>query len=90
MCLQGVPGMRRLSSVSVDDTDRSVAWVVGSRDEDGSVGLQLVKISEEAEDARPVEIIETRVAADVLGGLPDWAAPESFFASYYTKNALYD
>ena len=38
-----------------------------------------------------METVETRVAADVLGGLPDWADnPKSFFASYYTKNALYD
>lgn len=82
--LRDVPGMKRLSSVSVDGTEGSVAWVVGARN-DGSVGLQLLKISEGNEgQSRPVDIVETTMAADVLGGLPDWAAPERFFASYYT------
>jgi len=88
MRLRDVPGMKRLSSVSLDGMDRSVAWVVGARN-DGSVGLQLVKISERDVDdqSRPMETVETTVAAEVLSGLPDWTDnPKSFFASYYTMN----
>jgi hypothetical protein len=80
--------MKRLSSVSLDGMDRSVAWVVGARN-DGSVGLQLVKISERDVDGQsgPMETVETTVAAEVLSGLPDWTDnPKSFFASYYTMN----
>ena len=78
-----VAGLRKLSSASVDSA-RSVVWVVGAR-ADGTVGLELIKIHT-GDKKGAVERLETTVADNVLRDLASWTVPDSFFASYFTKN----